>query len=144
MEKGLVRIFSDSDSDKTITSWFGREGGFVCSVQSFFNQKPSLESIQLLEDSQLWVISYADWERIMVEFPELNLHFRKVYQYYLTVYDARVYLLRQKNAEKQYKVFLKRYPKLANRVHIKYIAQYLNIHPVTLSKIRNKLKNSKL
>lgn len=80
----------------------------------------------------------------MVEFPELNLHFRKVYQYYLTVYDARVYLLRQKNAEKQYKVFLKRYPKLANRVHIKYIAQYLNIHPVTLSKIRNKLKNSKL
>ena len=131
---------SDSDSDnRTITAWFGREGGFVCSVQSFFSQKPAIESIQLLENSKLWVISHADWEHMLAEFPELNLHFRKIYQYYLTIYDARIYLLREKNPKKQYESFLKFYPKLGNRVKIRYIAQYLNMHSVTLSNVRKSL-----
>ena len=142
IETGLARVFCDSDSDsdnRTITAWFGREGGFVCSVQSFFSQKPAIESIQLLENSKLWVISHADWEHMLAEFPELNLHFRKIYQYYLTIYDARIYLLREKNPKKQYESFLKFYPKLGNRVKIRYIAQYLNMHSVTLSNVRKSL-----
>lgn len=141
IETGLVRVFSESDSDKIITSWFAQEGGFVCSVQSFFNQKPSFESVQLVEDSQLWVISYADFGRMLVEFPELNLHFRKIYERYLVAYDARVYLLREATPIKKYEAFLKLHPKLAHRLQRKHIAQFLNINQSTLSKTPKLLKN---
>ncbi|TAF96002.1 MAG: hypothetical protein EAZ32_11725 [Cytophagia bacterium] len=50
---------ADFRSDKSTTAWFGREGDFVCSVQSFFDQTPSLESIQCKSSSWLLKKNWA-------------------------------------------------------------------------------------
>ena len=47
---GLVRAFY-VEKEQEITSWFARENDFIYSPHSFLTQKPSPESLQVLEDS---------------------------------------------------------------------------------------------
>lgn len=49
----------------------------------------------------------------------------------------------QYDAMKRYLWFLEKYPGLIDAVNNKYIASYLNMTPVTLSRLRRKLKDSK-
>ena len=148
VESGLLRVFyrtdTDTDTDnRQVTAWFGREGTFVASIQSFLQKKPSNEYIELLEDSQLWVMKQADLEVLFVEFPELHLHFWGMYKKYMTTYGNTLRLLREKNAEKRYACFNKLYPGLANRAQVNHIAQFINLDANTLSKIRSKLAAKK-
>lgn len=49
INKGLLRCFYHID-DKEICSWFMKEGDVIISVESFFSQTESYESIQALDD----------------------------------------------------------------------------------------------
>ena len=49
INKGLLRCFYHID-DIEICSWFMKEGDVIISVESFFNQTKSYESIQALDD----------------------------------------------------------------------------------------------
>ena len=142
VESGLLRVFYRTDT-REVTAWFGREGTFVASIQSFLQKKPSNEYIELLEDSQLWVMNQADLEVLFVEFPELHVHFWGMYKKYMTTYENTLRLLREKNAEKRYAYFNKIYPGLANRAQVKHIAQFINLDPDTLSRIRSELAAKK-
>ena len=140
VESGLLRIFYYPDTDpdtEEATSWFGQEGGFVSSIKSFLTQQPSAECVQVLEDSQLWAIQKADLDALFIAFPELNYHFRVIYEKYMVAYENRMQMLRTKDSVKRYALFLATYPKLANRLKIKHLARFLNLHPDTLSRIRS-------
>ena len=146
VESGLLRVFyrtdtdTDTDTDtREVTSWFGCEGTFVASIQSFLHKKPSNEWIELLEDSKLWVIKQADLEVLFVEFPELHVHFWEMCRQYITTYEHTLRILREKNAAKRYACFNKLYPGLANRVKVTHIAQFINLDANTLSRIRGEL-----
>ncbi len=71
VSKGLVRCFYIRD-DKEVSSWFMIEGDVIVSVESFFNQTPSYESIQALEDCTLYYISYNELQFAYNNFPEFN------------------------------------------------------------------------
>lgn len=139
IEAGLVHAFYDTDISREVSNWFDQEDGWVFSVQSFFKQIPSNEYIQLLEDSQLITIDYQDLQKLLNQYPELNLPFRLIYERYLIVYDKRIQLFREKDVLKRYQGFLDLYPRLACRLQVKHIAQFLNLAPATLSRIRKKL-----
>src|SRR5450432_3278457 len=69
ISKGLVRCFYIKD-DKDVSSWFMREGDVMISVESFFNQSISYESIQALEDCVLHYLSYKELQYAYKHFPE--------------------------------------------------------------------------
>lgn len=140
IEAGLVRAFYDTDNGREVSNWFDQEDGWVCSVQSFLTQTPANEYIQLLEDSQLIAVSYQDLLRLLNQYPELNFHFRLLSEYHLVVYDKRLQLLREQDALKRYQGFLELYPRLACRLQVKHVAQFLNLAPATLSRIRKKFQ----
>src|SRR6202035_3157176 len=56
IEKGLVRSFYML-GDKDISACFMKEGDVVVSINSFFGQQPSRESIQALEDTTVHYVS---------------------------------------------------------------------------------------
>jgi CRP/FNR family transcriptional regulator, anaerobic regulatory protein len=104
IETGLARVYYDTDTDtdiREIVSWFGYEGGFLCSVRSFLSQKPSLEAIEVLEDSRMFAIEYNDLQRLFEEYPELNLVFRLIHERYLQIYDTRTAILRERNPHRR-------------------------------------------
>jgi len=63
IEKGIFRCFYIRHNQE-ICSWFMKEGDVIVSVESFFTQKESYESIQALEECVVHCISYDDLQYI--------------------------------------------------------------------------------
>lgn len=142
LESGLIRVVYQADA-KEITSRFEYQGRFFMVVKNFPEQDSPLEYMEALENSQLRTLKSADLQTLLADFPELNLHFKLLYEKYLCMYDARMHLLYEPDPTKQYEGFLQLYPNLAHRLQVQHIAQFLNVHPSTLSKVRKKLKQAK-
>lgn len=137
IKKGLLRCFSLKD-DKEVSSWFMKEGDIILSVNSFFTQTPSHESIQALEDSELFCISYDELEHIYRAYPEFNFIARVVIQKYYAQSEQRLYSLRMQRSNERYEFLLEHYPELILRVPAKYIASYLGMTEVYLSSLKGK------
>jgi CRP-like cAMP-binding protein len=71
IEKGMFWCYYEA-KDQPISSWFLKEEDFIISVQSFFQQLPSYESIQALEDRIVYYISYEHLHDIYKQFPPMR------------------------------------------------------------------------
>lgn len=136
IKKGLFRCFYNLDSTE-VCSWFMREGDVIISTESFFQQKPSIESIQALEDSVIYSISYEQLQNLYRTFPEFNFIGRVVTQKYYTLSEQRLYSIRMQRSADRYKYLMENFPELIQRVPSKYIASYIGVTEETLSRIRS-------
>ncbi len=139
IEKGFARAFYLKE-DQEITSWFMSEGDVIVSVQSFYAQKPSFESIELLEDSVLTSLNYTELQSIYKEFLEFNVVGRVLTEKYYMLSEERTFSLRLQTAEERYKALLNSQPEIFNRAPLKYIASYLGMTPETISRLRAKVR----
>jgi len=137
VQKGLLRCFYIK-GDLEVCSWFMKEGDVIVSIESFFQQKESYESIQALEDTVVYYIEYSEIQNIYRRFPEFNFIGRVLTERYYTLWAQQLYGLRMKSSADRYKWLLDNYPEIILRVPAKYIASYLNIGEAHLSVIKAK------
>jgi len=137
IKQGLLRCFYIKE-DQEVCSWFMMEGDVITSVESFFYQKESYESIQAIEDCEVFCIEHAQLEHIYRHFPEFNFISRVLLQKYYTLSEQRLYSLRMQRSQERYQYLLQHYPELILRVPAKYLASYLGISEETLSRIRSR------
>ncbi|RYE59153.1 MAG: cyclic nucleotide-binding domain-containing protein [Sphingobacteriales bacterium] len=137
IENGLLRCFYNR-GDTEICSWFMKEGDVIVSIESFFQQKPSYESIQALEDCTLHYIEYEELQHIYREFPEFNFTGRLLTEKYYALWAQQLYGLRMQSAQERYNWLFENHADLLLRVPSKYLASNLGITEVTLSKIKAK------
>lgn len=142
IESGLVRCFYDKD-DKEVCSWFMKEGDFIISVQSFFNQQASYETVQALEDTVVHYITYQQLHELYLSFPEFNIHGRVLTQRYYALCEDRLYAIRMHTAAERYAYLLQNYQELIKRVTNTDIASYLGITLPTLSRLKSKKSTQK-
>ena len=135
VEKGLLRCFY-TKNDKEVNSWFMKEHDVIFSVESFLNQTPSYENIQVLEDSILHYITYDELQYLYNNCPEFNFIGRVVTEEYYKLSEQRLYSLRMQKANERYNFMMNNFPHIILRVPSKYIASYLGITEETLSRIR--------
>jgi CRP-like cAMP-binding protein len=139
VERGLFRCFyTREDEDREVSAWFMKEGDVIASVESFFNQRPSYENIQALEDSVVHFISWRELEFIYENYPEFNFIGRKLVQKYYVLSEQRIYSLRMKRSFDRYNWLMKNYPELIQRVPSKFIASYIGNSSETVSRIRGR------
>lgn len=137
IHKGLLRCFYIK-GDTDVCSWFMKEGDVIFSIESFYDQKESYESIQALEDCQLFYIDYSELQFIYQHFPEFNFIGRALTEKYHKLWAQQLYGIRMQQAADRYQWLLDHFPELILRVPAKYIASYLGITEVTLSSIKGK------
>lgn len=135
IQKGLLRCFYYKN-DAEICSWFMKEGDVIVSVESFFKQAISYESIQALEDCELYYISYKELQQIYRSFPEFNFIARVLTEKYYCLSEQRLYSIRMMRASERYESLLEHHPELVLRVPAKYLASYLGITAEMMSKIK--------
>ena len=135
INQGLIRCFYLID-DKEVSSWFMKEGDVMISVESFFKQSISYEAIQAVEDSVVHYITYLELQHLYKNFSEFNFIGRVLTERYYTLSEERLHSIRFKSARKKYAHLMKNHPELILRVPSKYLASYLGINEVTLSKIK--------
>jgi CRP-like cAMP-binding protein len=139
IEKGTARAFYFK-SHQEITSWFMQESDLIISVHSFYGQRPSYENIELLEDSILTSLGYAELQSIYQDYPEFNFIGRVLTEHYYTLSEERTFSLRLQSIQDRYKTLLRTQPEIFNRVQLKYIASYLGMTPESLSRLRARVK----
>lgn len=135
IEKGLVRAFFIKD-DKEINSWFGQEEMILGSINPLFLQKPSVESIQFLEDSIIHSISRDNLNELCRKYPEINTIQRLMTEEYCGILEQRIFSLQTLSATERYNELIRDFPKLLQRISLGHIASYLGISQETLSRIR--------
>lgn len=134
IEEGLVRVYYLKDGVE-ICSGLLCEDGVLISVKSFFNQVPSDEYIQVLEDLTAYYISHRELEDLYRDFPEFNLIARKLITAYYVQSEQRNYLLRRLTAQEKIQYFWNHFGHLVARVPRKDIASYLGVTLETLSRL---------
>jgi CRP-like cAMP-binding protein len=139
IKKGCLRMGFVEANGKDITFQFFFENERVSSIESFMGKEPSECYIETIEDSMLIVLSKKDFDVLVKEFPEINEIF-----FHLALARFRHYagLFRSFITHKpkdRYIELIKNDPRVIARVPQHYIASYLGITPVSLSRIRNKI-----
>lgn len=135
IKKGIVRAYTIFDGDE-VTFWFGQEGNSILSMRSYIEKKASYETIELLEDCVLYEIKMNDLQGLYETNLELANWGRKLAENELIKTEERFISSQLGTAIQRYKKLLIENPSLINRVQLGYIASYLGISQVTLSRIR--------
>lgn len=140
VEKGLLWTYY-FQKGKVISSAFTKENEISVSLESFYTQKYGVESIQALEDTDLSYISYEDYQGLNKDFPEFNAICRILLERCHVLREQRLSALWMQSAEDRLRWFVNQYPDLFQRVQGRYLASYLGMSNVMLSRIRGRPTN---
>jgi CRP-like cAMP-binding protein len=140
INNGLLRMFYLKGGVE-ITRFFSCENEFASALTSFLTRKPTIENIQALEDCYVLKLSYNNLQVLYRTHPAWESFFRQLFQEAYIILTQRIEGLITKTAEERYNDLMNERPELIQRVPQQYIATFLGITPVSLSRIRN--KNSK-
>ncbi len=137
IKKGCLRLcFNNEGKDTTFQFFF--ENQAVSSFESFFSYKPSIFRLESIEPSHLIRLKKDDFDMLVGQYPELKDALQKILIQRMAHF-AKLFLSHIKNnPQKRYQELMKDNPEILLRVPQHYIASYLGITPVSLSRIRNK------
>jgi len=136
VESGVLRCFHRKGG-KEISSWFAREGDFCWSAESFLQQQETLEYIQVVEDAVVCYLSYAGLQCICTDFPVFGMLEKTVTQRHLFLCQQKMQAMWMQQSPAKLAWFIRQFPGLMGKVPGKYIASYLGITEVMLSRLLN-------
>jgi CRP-like cAMP-binding protein len=137
IKKGCLRQWFNKDG-KDITFQFFFEGQAVASIDSFISKQPSKYSLESIELSTIITISKDTFDQLSNIYPAFKDGFKDILYQRFTNY-AQLFLSRIKDTPRErYEDLMQNHPEIIKRVPQHYIASYLGITPVSLSRIRNR------
>lgn len=141
IQKGCARIYYINENWCEVTLSFAVEDWWVSDVGSFYEKRPSHFFIETIEDTEMYVFSLDNKERLLTEIPKFERIFRLLVQRNLSAIQNRLVKTISKPATERYLEFIKTYPSLPVRVPQYYIASYLGVSPEFVSTIRKRLSS---
>ncbi len=134
IKSGLVRIYYYKDGIE-VTEFFALSGNLVARVQSLLTQKPSAKAIHMLEAGTVIAINATKFFKLFDTFPTIERLYRMMLEVaYLEVVE-RLQSIQFHSAKERYAALMNNH-ELIQKVPLKFIASYLGITQVSLSRIR--------
>ncbi len=123
------------------TTFFFFEGDFVCDYQSVLTSQPATISIEALEDSEILFFNREVLLRLYRLYPTYETFGRLIAESVYLCAMERLNSFLLSSPEERYRHFLENAEshKILSRVPQHYIASYLGITPVSLSRIRSRV-----
>jgi len=139
INKGCLRSFTVDKNGTEHISQIGIEGWWAADMYSFLTGEPSSSNIDAIEDSELLILDKVGREAIFDEVPQFERFMRILLEKNMVANQHRLNSMMSHTAEERYVTFIKKYPKIVQRVPQHMIASYLGITPETLSRVRKQL-----
>jgi len=136
IEKGLVRAYFYHQG-KEVTDWFGVENSMIGPVIRRFPTKESPHVVELLEESVVVSVSFAQLEHLYEQSHEIERLGRLIAIQTMVHVQQKLDNCQLLSAKQRYEQFLEDYPRLTQRVSLAHVASYLGMNQVTLSRIRH-------
>lgn len=145
IEKGSVRAWHNHDG-KDVTAQFFFENSSVSSIESLRKDIASPVSLETIESSVIWKIEKKELNKIIAEIKEIprlrdmliDAVFERTFDY---IKQFSTFI--RDSPQQRYLNLLNDHPHIVQRVPQHYIASYLGISSVHLSRIKNKLIKGK-
>ncbi len=110
----------------------------MADMYSLISQKPGMQNIEALEDTEVILLSKINQEKLYLEVPKFERFFRILAENALVANQQRIIDNLSLTAEERYNLFCKRYPTLIDHLPLKQIASYIGVTPEFFSRMRNK------
>lgn len=145
IEKGCLRVWFDNrGKDVTFQFFFENEG--LASAESFRKSIPSIFTIETVEPSVIYAISKQDFQRMTAELSQDPLFMSEMME---ILFERQLHYMNEfmsfirDTPQQRYMNLVNEKPHIVQRIPQHYIASYLGITSVSLSRIRNKLLKEK-
>lgn len=138
--KGCLRSYFVKENGDDITFQFFVEGQRVSSFESAMTGTPSRLNIDAIENSTIGFVKISRLVRMAGESDAARENFNRFLVSRLIYYMQQHTSFILDSPEKRYIRLVKESPELVSRLPQKYIASYLGITPVSLSRIRSRIK----
>ena len=138
VESGSLRAFNVRDDGKESTIMFAVRDWWITDMDCFVNRKPSLVSIEALEDSSIIELDFHFLENLYLEMPKFERFFRILFQNAYIREQSRALHNLSFTTEERYRQFVESYPAIVKKVTQRQIASYLGVTPEFLSSIKRK------
>lgn len=133
---GSARVYYLQEG-RDISHYFALDGQFIGGLESLFTGEPSHKAIEITEDSTVQSFLYRDFENLCYQHHDIERLGRKLATFAFLDAQKLVEDIRFLSAAERYKELEERHPGISNRIPLKHLASYLNISPVSLSRIRS-------
>lgn len=141
IEKGCIRAWFNNNG-KDVTFQFFFENNTVASIESFRKKIPSPVIIETIEPSILWAIHKRDADIVIAEINKVPaLRDKLTDALFERTFDYMKHFLSfiKDTPLQRYKELIEKKPQIVQRIPQHYIASYLGISTVHLSRIKSKL-----
>lgn len=134
VKSGCARIFYYKD-DNDITEHFAFENDIIVRAESLFSGNPTIKGIQAIETAILYAIDAHLLFNLYDAHHDLERLFRIIFEREYVSTIKRLESIQFKSAKERYLELLET-TNLVQKIPLKYIASYLGITQVSLSRIR--------
>jgi CRP-like cAMP-binding protein len=145
VEKGMARAWYNNDG-KDVTFQFFMENTMFSSLESFRKGLPSMVSFETIEPCILWKIDKPTVDKILAEvYEDAALRDRFMDSIFERTFDYMKHFFSfiKDSPQQRYINLTKDKPEIIKRVPQHYIASYLGITTVHLSRIKSKILKGK-
>ncbi|WP_333876558.1 Crp/Fnr family transcriptional regulator [Flavobacterium sp.] len=139
VNSGLLRSFTINDNIVEHVLSFACEGWWISDMYSLLSQKPGNLFIEVLEDSEVVVLSKTHQDQLYLEIPKLERFFRILIENSLVANQERLMDNLSLTAEERFEKFCRKYPTLIQKLPQKQIASYIGVTPEFFSKMKARM-----
>ncbi len=136
IEKGLVRQYYFKNG-KEVTEHLGVDHSIFMCIESLFKEEPSRLQVEALEPTLVYILPKDKLEAAAIRNVNIQMLYRKILEESLILSQIHADLMRFETAPNKYKRLCEMNPQVVLRAPLTYIANYLQMTPETLSRIRS-------
>lgn len=136
IEKGLVRQYYFKNG-KEVTEHLGVDHTIFMCIESLFKEEPTRLQVEALEPTLVYLLPKSRLEAEAMRNVNIQMLYRKILEESLIQSQVHADLVRFETAPSRYKRLCELSPQVVLRAPLTYIANYLQMTPETLSRIRS-------
>jgi CRP-like cAMP-binding protein len=137
--KGAARMYSIDDKGHEHIVRFALETWWLGDHESFNLLTPSRFHIEMLEDTDLLVITTVNAHELRDQVKGFDLTIKAMDKQLAIATQKRIHAAISMTAEERYEELVKTYPQFLQRFPQNMVASYLGVSPETLSRMRKNL-----
>ncbi len=136
--EGCIRTCFISKEGDEKTRYIMLSPSMRTALTSFITQQPSFEFLDVVEDTKLYSICYADFYRLNKEQPLWAQFYQKILEMAYTFQNKKIESLVTLSAKQRYEQLLMVNPRIIQTLSNKVVASYLDVAQETLSRLKSK------
>jgi len=132
---GLLKLVYDNQNGKQHIISLAMEDWWESDFRAYFSQETANMSLQCIEDTIVFSLSYLNYHKLSEEIPKMQFFFLKKSNLGHIASQNRILTFLTSNAHERYEQLLKNSPMLFQRVPKTLLASYLGVSCETLSRL---------